>query len=143
MPSRLPFRALQQRLVGTYGSTSPLSYTHTHMRASFFLTLPSSLLSPPSPPSSPSPLPFLYQETKKKQQLKVKMQMAKFLQSTIKDMAVSSKNRNKKESVEEFAQFFEKVVCLCTRDFFVCLYSSLLFVLSVSFCVHKHVYLDP
>ena len=78
-------------------------------------------LSPPSPPLSPthptsyslpshsphSPPPP--QETKKKQQLKVKMQMARFLQETIKDMAVSSKNPNKKESVEEFSQFFDKV----------------------------------
>lgn len=52
---------------------------------------------------------FPVQETKKKQQLKVKMQMAKFLQETINDMAVSSKNPDKKESVEEFARFFEKV----------------------------------
>ena len=52
---------------------------------------------------------FCVQETKKKQQLKVKMQMAKFLQETINDMAVSSKNPDKKESVEEFARFFEKV----------------------------------
>lgn len=37
------------------------------------------------------------------------MQMAKFLQETIKDMAVSSKNPNKSESVQEFAKFFEKV----------------------------------
>ena len=37
------------------------------------------------------------------------MQMAKFLQETIKDMAVSGKNPKKKESVEEFARFFEKV----------------------------------
>ena len=44
-------------------------------------------------------------------QLKVKIQMAKFLQDTIEEMAVASKNPNKKESVEEFAQFFYKVRC--------------------------------
>ena len=47
---------------------------------------------------------------KKKQQLKVKMQMARFLQETIEDMAVASKRPNKTESVAEFARFFEKVV---------------------------------
>ena len=52
---------------------------------------------------------FIVQETGKKKQLKVKMQMAKFLQETIEEMAVSSKNPNKKESVQEFARFFEKV----------------------------------
>ncbi len=46
---------------------------------------------------------------KKKKQLKVKIQMARFLQETIKDMSVSSKNPNKKESVEEFIRFNEKV----------------------------------
>ncbi len=46
------------------------------------------------------------------------MQMAKFLQETIKDMAVSSKNPNKKESVEEFARFFEKVcTCVITDEY--------------------------
>ena len=49
------------------------------------------------------------QETRKKQQLKVKIQMAKFLQDTIEDMAVTGKNKKKREAVEEFARFFEKV----------------------------------
>ena len=51
----------------------------------------------------------LLQETRKKKELKVKIQMAKFLQDTIEDMAVASKNKKKKESVDEFAHFFDRV----------------------------------
>ena len=42
--------------------------------------------------------------------MQVKLQMAKFLQDTIEEMAVKSSNPNKKESVLEFADFFEKVL---------------------------------
>ena len=52
------------------------------------------------------------QEARKKKQLKTKLQMAKFLQDTVEDMAVTSKSPNKQESVHEFAQFFEKVYTL-------------------------------
>ena len=36
--------------------------------------------------------------------------MAKFLQDTIEEMAVSSKNPNKKEAVREFGDFFDRVM---------------------------------
>ena len=54
-------------------------------------------------------MPHPPQETRKKQELKVKLQMAKFLQSTVEEMAVTSKKRDKQETVQEFVQFFEKV----------------------------------
>lgn len=64
-------------------------------------------------------LTFLWsQATRKKKQLKVKLQMARFLQETIEDMAVSSKNPHKKEAVEEFALFFEKVRTGAKINFF-------------------------
>lgn len=49
------------------------------------------------------------QADKKKKELKVKLQMAKFLQGTLEEMAVSG-HRNKSEAVKEFAEFFEKVL---------------------------------
>lgn len=39
----------------------------------------------------------------------MKLQMAKFLQDTIEEMSVSSKNPNKAEAVKNFAEFFKKV----------------------------------
>ena len=39
----------------------------------------------------------------------MKLQMAKFLQDTMKEMAVESKNPGKKDAVREFAEFIEKV----------------------------------
>ena len=39
----------------------------------------------------------------------MKLQMAKFLQDTIEEMAVSSKRPKKDDTVREFATFFEKV----------------------------------
>ena len=53
------------------------------------------------------------QAVRKKKELKVKLQMAKFLQSTVEDMAVTGR-KNKKEAVQEFAEFFEKV-CVVLR----------------------------
>lgn len=35
--------------------------------------------------------------------------MAKFLQDTVEEMSVTSRNPNKVEAVKEFAKFFEKV----------------------------------
>ena len=52
---------------------------------------------------------FFLQEARKKKQLKVKLQMAKFLQDTVEEMAVTSSNPNKQEAVQEFANFFERV----------------------------------
>ena len=43
-----------------------------------------------------------------KQSLKVKLEMAKFLQQTLDDMAVEGKGRSSK-SAKEFAEFFVKV----------------------------------
>lgn len=48
------------------------------------------------------------QADRKKNELKVKLQMARFLQGTVEEMAVSGR-KNKREAVQEFAQFFEKV----------------------------------
>ena len=39
----------------------------------------------------------------------MKLQMAQFLQGTIEEMAVAGKNPKKRETVQEFAEFFEKV----------------------------------
>lgn len=47
-------------------------------------------------------------EDKIKRSLKVKLEMAKFLQRTLDDMAVSSKGHSS-QAAKEFAQFFEKV----------------------------------
>ena len=49
------------------------------------------------------------QADRKKKELKVKLQMAKFLQGTLEEMAVSGR-KNKSEAVQEFAEFFEKVL---------------------------------
>ena len=38
----------------------------------------------------------------------MKLQMARFLQSTVEEMAVTGR-KHKKEAVQEFAQFFENV----------------------------------
>jgi len=45
-----------------------------------------------------------------KQSLKVKLEMAKFLQQTLDDMAVQGKGRSS-EAAKEFAEFFVKVKC--------------------------------
>jgi hypothetical protein len=45
-----------------------------------------------------------------KQSLKVKLEMAKFLQQTLDDMAVQGKGRSS-EAAKEFAEFFIKVRC--------------------------------
>ena len=50
-----------------------------------------------------------FQEEAKKKQLKVKIQMAKFLQDTVEEMAVSANKKKTQEAVVEFANFFEKV----------------------------------
>ncbi|KAG7163447.1 Mitochondrial proton/calcium exchanger protein-like 1 [Homarus americanus] len=47
-------------------------------------------------------------EAKMKKRLKVKLEMAKFLQQTLDTMAVQAKGR-RSESAKEFVQFFEKV----------------------------------
>ncbi len=49
------------------------------------------------------------QEKRKKSELKVKLTMARFLQSTIEEMAVTGRTKGRSESVQEFAKFFEKV----------------------------------
>ena len=49
------------------------------------------------------------QEARKKKELKVKLQMAAFLQDTVEEMAVTSKNPKKVESVQEFADFIKRV----------------------------------
>ncbi|KAJ7375252.1 letm1 and EF-hand domain-containing protein 1, mitochondrial [Desmophyllum pertusum] len=48
-------------------------------------------------------------EEDKKKQLKVKIQMAKFLQDTVEEMAVTAKQKKTQEVVAEFANFFEKI----------------------------------
>lgn len=48
-------------------------------------------------------------EENKKKQLKVKIQMAKFLQDTVEEMAVTAKQKKTQEVVSEFANFFEKI----------------------------------
>lgn len=51
---------------------------------------------------------FLFQEDKMKQSLKVKLEMAKFLQRTLDDMAVTGKGHSS-QAAKDFAQFFQKV----------------------------------
>ena len=84
--------------------------------------------SPPAPPTScaPSPLPCpplvplspclahllpppLVQDARKQNELRVKLQMAQFLQDTIEEMALKSASKKKGDSVREFAEFFEQV----------------------------------
>ncbi|KAL5470878.1 hypothetical protein EMCRGX_G028925 [Ephydatia muelleri] len=62
----------------------------------------------------PNALPSTFQtasskEDRKKKELKMKLQMAKFLQDTMKEMAVESKNPGKNKAVKEFADFIEKI----------------------------------
>ena len=40
----------------------------------------------------------------------MKIQMAKFLQDTVEEMAVTAKQKKTQEVVSEFANFFEKVI---------------------------------
>lgn len=52
---------------------------------------------------------FLHpQEAKMKKKLKVKLEMAKFLQQTLDSMSVEAKGRSS-ESAKEFVNFFDKV----------------------------------
>lgn len=62
----------------------------------------------------PNMLPSTFEDKSKKEenrkkQLKVKIQMAKFLQDTIEEMAVTAKKKKTQEVVSEFANFFEKI----------------------------------
>ena len=51
---------------------------------------------------------MVLQEARKKAQLRMKLQMAQFLQDTIKEMAVSGKN-TKGTSLHQFSEFFQQV----------------------------------
>ena len=51
-----------------------------------------------------------------KKTLKVKLEMAKFLQQTLDNMAVQAKG-HRSESAKNFVMFFEKVKLLCTIRF--------------------------
>ena len=51
-----------------------------------------------------------FQEKKLKQELKVKLEMAKFLQDTIEDTALQSKKPKATERAKQFAHFIEKVI---------------------------------
>lgn len=73
--------------------------------------------------------------------------MAKFLQDTIEDMTVSSKNAKKKESVQEFAAFIEKVskqttlyACTCTviLMYILMMFSNSRFTCTTSLFVHLY-----
>lgn len=52
---------------------------------------------------------MLFQDDKIKQSFKMKLEMAKFLQHTLDEMAVTGKGRSSK-SAKEFVEFFEKVM---------------------------------
>lgn len=52
---------------------------------------------------------MLFQDDKIKQSFKMKLEMAKFLQHTLDEMAVTGKGRSSK-SAKEFVEFFEKVI---------------------------------
>jgi len=51
------------------------------------------------------------QDARKTAQLRMKLQMAQFLQDTIKEMAVSGKN-TKGKSLHQFSEFFQQVQSL-------------------------------
>ncbi len=70
----------------------------------------------------PNMLPSTFQslsdkEKKLKQELKVKLEMAKFLQDTIEDTALQSKKPKASESAKQFAHFIEKVPYLRMINF--------------------------
>ena len=51
------------------------------------------------------------QEEARRKKLKVKIEMAKFLQDTVEEMAVTAKQPKTQKAVSDFANFFEKVHC--------------------------------
>lgn len=51
----------------------------------------------------------LFQDDKMKQSLKMKLEMAKFLQQTLDEMAVTGKGHSSK-AAKDFVEFFEKVM---------------------------------
>lgn len=51
----------------------------------------------------------VFQEETQRKQLKVKIEMAKFLQDTVEEMAITAKQTKSQKAVVEFANFFEKV----------------------------------
>lgn len=53
------------------------------------------------------------QETKRKQQLKLKLEMAKFLQTTLDEMTLQAKGETHSDRAKEFAQFFDDVSTFC------------------------------
>ncbi|CAG5119365.1 unnamed protein product [Candidula unifasciata] len=54
-------------------------------------------------------LPFQAEKEKFKKTLKAKIEMAKFLQKTIKESAVEAKGKQEGQTVESFAQFLDKI----------------------------------
>lgn len=50
-----------------------------------------------------------FQDTKIKNQLKVKLEMTKFLQGTLDEMALQAKGESHSHAAKEFSQFFESV----------------------------------
>ena len=53
-----------------------------------------------------------------KQSLKMKLEMAKFLQDTMDEMAVQHKGDKRSQTAREFSQFFEKVPKELAGNFF-------------------------
>jgi len=52
---------------------------------------------------------LLFQESKIKKELKLKIEMAKFLQNTLDEMTLKAKGESHSHKAKQFAQFFEKV----------------------------------
>ena len=50
------------------------------------------------------------QEARRKTELRMKLQMAQFLQDTIEEMAVHSKQKKKGSSIQHFSEFFQQVL---------------------------------
>lgn len=61
----------------------------------------------------------LFQDDKMKQSLKMKLEMAKFLQQTLDEMAVTGKGHSSK-AAKDFVEFFEKVM-YCLAFFYLVL----------------------
>ena len=47
-----------------------------------------------------------------KQELKLKLDMAKFLQTTLDEMSLKAKGESHSNRAKEFAQFFDNVICI-------------------------------
>lgn len=60
------------------------------------------------------------QDSKIKQQLKLNLEMAKFLQTTLDEMSLQAKGESHSNRAKEFAQFFDNVSTITFSVLFFC-----------------------